>query len=62
MSSDIMSDYVVVVQPVGDQTRIQTDFMAHKLKNAMDHIYAVSLDVRRDGNALYITEKGKENS
>jgi len=56
-----MSDYVVVIQPVGDQTKIQTDFMAWKLKNAMDHIYAVSLDVRRDGNALYITEKGKED-
>jgi len=60
MSSKKPSDYVVVVRPVGDQSKIQTDFMAYKLKKAMDNIYAVSLDVRRDGNALYITEKRKE--
>jgi len=61
MSSKKLSDYVLVVQPVGDQTRIQTEFMAFKIKNAMNYLYTANLDVKRDGNALYITEKGKEN-
>ncbi len=55
-----MSDFVVVVKPVGKQRVMHEQVIALRINNAMDRLYKHRYDIEQKGDSLYITLKETE--